>query len=537
MTYGGKSGNRSKYVQEERHIDQQDLNFAANFKWRATERTILTGGLDAKINRTEYYKIIADLLGGDYYVNIDNFADRDYNATPAKVQNDVDYYKAHGAAQVLGVGDKYGYDYYAQVRDASFWLNGKFSFGAFSANLGGRLGYNMFWRDGLMRKGLFAGLNPDGSHYVVDGVDLTTFDHKGNVVTSYGKSEKSGFLTYALKGGLNYVIGGNQRVYANVGWFNDAPKFSMAFLSPRTRNSLMDNLTTIKTFSSDLNWQYIGNGYSARVTAYYTRIMDQTKLMSAFDDLQNAFSNFALSGIDEQHYGVELGVKVPTPVPNLSVQGALSAGRYEYISNPYMTQTIDNSSELIYENALVAFWKGTPVFKKNADGTYPMYDGTDEYTLDIDHWQKHYVPSTPQLAASLGLAYNYNYWFIDADVQYFGESYLDMNPLYRTDYAVAGPDKTITPSEIEYMTAQEKFDPVFLLNFSVGKSWYIQRKYQLGFSLNAKNLLNNTSVKTGGYEQTRIVDNTVNKERYYKFDPKYFYMSGFNYMLNIYFRF
>ena len=537
MTYGGKSGNRSKYVQEERHVDQQDLNFAANFKWRATERTILTGGLDAKINRTEYYKIIADLLGGDYYVNIDNFADRDYNATPAKVQNDVDYYKAHGAAQVLGVGDKYGYDYYAQVRDASFWLNGKFSFGAFSANLGGRLGYNMFWRDGLMRKGLFAGLNPDGSHYVVDGVDLTTFDHKGNVVTSYGKSEKSGFLTYALKGGLNYVIGGNQRVYANVGWFNDAPKFSMAFLSPRTRNSLMDNLTTIKTFSSDLNWQYIGNGYSARVTAYYTRIMDQTKLMSAFDDLQNAFSNFALSGIDEQHYGVELGVKVPTPVPNLSVQGALSAGRYEYISNPYMTQTIDNSSELIYENALVAFWKGTPVFKKNADGTYPMYEGTDEYTLDIDHWQKHYVPSTPQLAASLGLAYNYNYWFIDADVQYFGESYLDMNPLYRTDYAVAGPDKTITPSEIEYMTAQEKFDPVFLLNFSVGKSWYIQRKYQLGFSLNAKNLLNNTSVKTGGYEQTRIVDNTVNKERYYKFDPKYFYMSGFNYMLNIYFRF
>jgi hypothetical protein len=87
------------------------------------------------------------------------------------------------------------------------------------------------------------------------------------------------------------------------------------------------------------------------------------------------------------------------------------------------------------------------------------------------------------------------------------------------------------------MAAQEEFAPYYLLNFSIGKSWYIQRKYQLGFNLSAKNLLNNTSVKTGGYEQTRLVDNTVGKERYYRFDPKYFYMSGFNYMLNIYFRF
>ena len=112
-----------------------------------------------------------------------------------------------------------------------------------------------------------------------------------------------------------------------------------------------------------------------------------------------------------------------------------------------------------------------------------------------------------------------------------------MNPLYRTDYAVAGLDKRITDEEVMYMTTQEKFAPAFLLNASVGKSWFIQRKYQLGFSFNVKNLLNNKDVKTGGYEQTRIVDNTVSNERFYRFDSKYFYMPGFNYMLNIYFRF
>ncbi|MBR4133274.1 MAG: hypothetical protein IKU04_01970, partial [Bacteroidales bacterium] len=89
---------------------------------------------------------------------------------------------------------------------------------------------------------------------------------------------------------------------------------------------------------------------------------------------------------------------------------------------------------------------------------------------------------------------------------------------------------------IEYMTSQEEFDPAWLVNASIGKSWYINNN-QLGFSLNVKNLLNNRNVKTGGYEQTRIVDNTVGKERFYRFDPKYFYMAGVNYMLNIYFRF
>jgi outer membrane receptor protein involved in Fe transport len=155
----------------------------------------------------------------------------------------------------------------------------------------------------------------------------------------------------------------------------------------------------------------------------------------------------------------------------------------------------------------------------------------------VDHVQKHYVPSTPQLATSLGFNYRTNsYWFFEIAAQYFAHSYLDMNPLYRTDMAVAGPDKITTPTEVMYMTAQEEFDPVFLLNASIGKSWYIDRKYNFGFSLNLQNITNNRYVKTGGYEQTRLID-SKSMERYYRFDSKYFYMQGFNYMLNLYFRF
>ena len=524
---------RSKYAQEERRTDQRDFNFAATFKARPNRWLTLTGGLDTRINRTEYYKVLADLLGGDYFLNVDSFAERDFGSSEARIQNDLDYYLAHGSAEKVGVGDKYGYDYYAQVRNAGLWMNGQFAFGNFKANLGGRVGYESFWRDGLVRKGLFAGLDANGQEIVVDGVKLTTYDSKGKPVTSFGKSEVSRFLTYAAKAGLAYMFKGNQRVYANVGYFNEAPKFNQAFLSARTRNSLVDNLETVKTFSSDLNWQYTGNGLNFRTTVFYTLIMDQSKVMSAYDDLQNAFSNFALSGIDQRNVGVEIGFKIPTyVVPNLSLQGVLAAGRYEYISNPTMTQTVDNSAEVVMENVLVPYWKSSPVYPKDASGVITTTDAGA-----YEKMQRHYVPSTPQLAASLGLSYNYDYWFIDGDVEYFAESYLDMNPLYRTDYATAGLDNTVTPVELEYMTSQEKFDPAVLLNVSIGKSWYIRRQYQLGFSLNVKNLLNNKTVKTGGYEQTRLVDNTVGKERFYRFDPKYFYMAGTNYMLNIYFRF
>ena len=513
-------GNRSKYVIEERRTDQQDLNFAANAKWSPVNCFTLAGGLSYKWNRTEYYKILDDLLGGDYYVNIDQFAERDYASSVTMYQNDLDYYLKNGKAQTLTQGDKYGYDYYANVRRAEAWASGKFSKFGLDVALAGRIGYTKYWREGLLRKGLFPGLDANGQPMTYEGKVITTYDPiTGDAITSLGKSEVKDFLTGAAKLNVSYVIPGGHRVYANAAFIADAPNFNQAFISPRTRNSIVPNLKTNKTLTADLNYAYSNSGYDVRVTGYYTAIKDQSKVMSFYDDAQNSFTNFAMSGIDQRHIGLELGFKVPLPVPNLALQGVVSYGQFVYTSNPKMYQTYDNSAAIVEDTygVTIPYWKSHPT----ADGK----------TV------KHYVSGTPQLATSLGLSWNKNYWFVDADVDYFDFAYLDMNPLYRTDMATSGPDKTVTPTEIEYMAAQEKFKGAVLVNASVGKSWYIKRNYQLGFSLQVKNILNTTNLRTGGYEQTRLVDNTVSKERYYRFDSKYFYMSGINYMLNIYFRF
>ena len=541
--YDANGLRRSKYAVEERRVDQNDINLNASVKWAASRVFTLTGGLNYKWNRTEYYKKMDDLLGGDYYLNIDQFAERDFASAPTMVQNDLDYYMKHGEAQVLKQGDKYGYDYYAHVRKANAWANGSFDFGGFKADLAVEAGYETFWREGLVRKGLFAGLDDNGSPLVYNGQVLTTYDSEGKAITSKGNSDISRFFTYSAKLGLQYQFEGGHRIYATGGYFNDAPTFAQSFISPRTRNSLVPNLTTVKTTSADINYQYSNNGYNVRVTGFWTNIADQTDMMSFYEDSQNSFVNFAMSGIDQRHIGVELGFKIPVFVQGLSVEGALSWGEYVYTSTPRMTMTVDNSAEVVYNDEPITYWATSPIFSKTVvDGQTVYLNAAGQPTTDISEvavkgYQKHYVPSTPQLAADLGFNYRTNsYWFFELHGQYFANSYLDMNPLYRTDRITAGPDGIVTPVEVDDLTAQEGFAPVFLLNASIGKSWYIDRKYNFGFSLNLENITNHRAVKTGGYEGTRLADSKT-MERYYKFDSKYFYMQGFNYMLNLYFRF
>jgi hypothetical protein len=259
---------RSKYALQERRVDQQDLNFAMNFKWRAARAFTLTGGFDAKVNRTEYYQKMDDLLGGDYFYNMDSFAERDYAAFPYMTQNDLDYWMKHGTAQKIRVGDKYGYDYYANVHKWNGWLSGKLNVGSFEMSLGGRVGETAFWRHGLNRKGLFPGVGEDGMPYKVDGREVTTYDENGDPITSYGMSKVARFLTYAGKVNLNYVLPGGHRFYANAGYFNDAPNFNQSFMSPRTRNQLAPGLTTVKTLTGDINYQVSSNGYNFRITGY-----------------------------------------------------------------------------------------------------------------------------------------------------------------------------------------------------------------------------------------------------------------------------
>lgn len=73
---------RSNYILEERHTDQIDYNFAASVQHEMRNDMRILGGVNLRANRTWYYDEIKDLMGGDYWYDIDKFAERDHVRAP-----------------------------------------------------------------------------------------------------------------------------------------------------------------------------------------------------------------------------------------------------------------------------------------------------------------------------------------------------------------------------------------------------------------------------------------------------------------------
>ena len=510
-------GHRSYAMIEERHTDQLDYNFAAQINHVFRGGSKLTAGLRARVNRTEYYSTVKDLLGGDYWLDVDKFAERDFGSNDLAYQNNMAYYREHGQAQAVREGDKYNYDYYAHVRQGQLWAMYEVKAGGFTADLGAEVGFSSMWREGLWEKGLFLNENAHGD--------------RGK--TSLGESDKINHLTYKAKANLSYRFSGAHSLELNAVAMQNAPTFNNAFVSARTRNQITPGLEAEKIYGVDLTYNLNTPWIRARLSAYYTLMNDQSKVISFYDDTQSSFTNFAMSGIDKRYMGVELGLSVPIAW-GLSLQGAVSYGDYIYTSNPEFTQMIDNSATDVVHSRVN--WKGMK------------------------------IESTPQTAINVGLNFRGpNSWFASVDFNYYDNLYLSMNPMYRTQYLAdeikriydwssleTGRQKAYVVGVIDEIRQQEDLGNAYTLSASIGKNWRIKYKYTLGFSLQVNNILNSQTIRTGGYEQMRLNklsdpilfpnadgDMTIIRKptTYSRFDSKYFYMKGINYYLNIYFRF
>ena len=472
-------GRRSNYMVEERHTDQLDWNLAASFSHIFRDNSRINGGLSLRRNRTEYYSQVKDLLGGDYWADVDKFAERDFGSNTEAYQNNLDYYNKYGHAHAAKVGDKYSYDYYAHVLSTRAWASYGFNIGGLGITVGGEVGYAKLWREGLWRKGLF----PDNSK---------------------GDSRKLDYLTYKAKGNFSYRFSAAHAVEANVVYMQEAPEFQSSFVSPRTRNTTTPGLSAERVLGVDASYNLRYGDFKARISGYYTRIYDQSKVISYYDDVAATFTNFAMSGIDKVHFGLEAAVSIPI-YHTLALNGAVSWGQYTYDSNPYYLQTQDNSGDIV----------------------------SDGYV----YWKDFRVESTPQTAVNVGLSWrSNNNIYLSADFNYYNNMYLSMSPIYRTDAVITGG---MAPGDIEHLRRQEKFDSAYTLNASIGKNWYIHRVYMLGFSLEVKNILNDQDIRTGGYEQMRMskVRGEGGEQIYGRFPSKYFYLFGTTYYLNVYFRF
>ncbi|MBN2174104.1 MAG: TonB-dependent receptor plug domain-containing protein [Bacteroidales bacterium] len=459
------SGVRSNYIIEDRRNDKSQLGINSNLKHILNDNIILSGGIDLSLYKGYQFKVIDDLLGGEYYVDYDKFAERDFRDS-VLMQNDLNV-----PNHVVMEGDKFGYDYTANINDYKLFIQSEFVYGKVEYFIGGTLSYNEFWRTGHMRNGKF----PEDS---------------------YGDSEKQKFFNYGLKGGVLYKLTGRHLASVNLLYMTKAPSFRNSYVSPRTRQDVLDNLNNEKIMSADASYIFRSPYIKSRLTVFYTKFIDQVYLRSFYHEDLRSFINYQMTGVDKLNYGLELGIEAKVS-QTLTLIGVVAHGVYIYDSRPEITISADNVAEVISNR--------TAYLKNYRDGGFP------------------------QTALSGGVKYFYNYLFAGFNVNYYDNVYIEINPDRRTIDGAGNYDPDYP--ERDEILKQEKLKPAATLDAYIGKSWKIQ-DYYISLNFSVSNILNTTDFAFGGFEQYRYDPFDLDR-----FPNKYFYLYGRQYFLNINFRF
>jgi len=470
------TGKAARYILEERRFDNLRFGHSTSFEWNAADRVTLHGGVNWQRQQTSYYKVVEDLLGAEFHVDVNKFAERDFPENDDAAQNDL-----NNPNRIVREGDVFGYDYDAVVCETGGWLQGLFTTDAVDYSVSVGLSNNHFFRNGHTRNGIF----PENS---------------------FGKSEKKNFLQYQLKGNVTYKVTGKHFLFATASYENKAPTFRDAFISPRSRNDVVPNLDSEKITSVEAGYLMKSPDFKARAVFYYTQFKDKSQNISFYNDDQNNFVNYSISGVDTRHIGVELMAEAKI-IPGLYASVVAALGQHIYTDRMTATVTQDNTAEIIENQTVYA----------------------DNY----------YLGGYQQNAATLGLDYRSpKFWRIGIDVNYLNGVWININPARRT---VAAVELVEEDSDLwNNILDQEKADHAFTMDLNGGYSWKMnktakgmKKNWFMYLNVGLSNVLNKKDIRTGGYEQYRYDFEDKDPD---KFARRYYYGYGFTAYVNLSFR-
>lgn len=458
-------GNWSQYIIEDRHFDNTRMFGNVLFRQAINDQVSLQAGVTYQQQTIDSYKEVEDLLGGDFYVNVDKFAVRDSLSNPDAQQIDLD-----NPSEILQVGDRFGYDYESNIQVGSAWLQTVISTN--NLDLFGALKFTstQFWRTGKYRNGKF----PENS---------------------MGDSEKLSFNNISVKAGGTYKFSGRHYLYANGMYMTRAPYMRNSFVSPRTRNQVVPDLISESIYGGEVGYIVRAPGVKGRATAYFTQIQDQVRILRFYDDFTRAFGNYVMNGVDQRHAGLELALETKITA-SLSLNAVAAIGQYIYNSRPTGSIYVDNA-EVIGQQAIPF-----TIYQKNF-----------------------YVDGRPQQAYTFGINYRSpKYWFANLNINHFRDIWMGFNPARRTTEAVVNLDPE--SEQFRSIIDQERADHAVTVDFFGGKSFKFGRNF-LYLNVGVSNIFNKTDFRTGGFEQLRfdVRERDINSfppRYFYSFGLNYF---------------
>ena len=475
----------STYIVEKRHSNQTNLTFGSTIDTDINHFMGLQGGISFRWTKADYYKTIDDLLGGEFWLDIDQFSESDFPDNSDILQNNMNNpnFKARK-------DDKFGYNYSIYNIITNLWIQNTINLPQWEVYYGLSLRNYTFWRDGHMRNGRAPN-------------------------NSYGKGDINQFINGAFKAGATYKFDGNNYFTLNFIGENKAPYFNNAYISAKIKDTTVPNLKSENIYSIDASYRFAFNKLKGKVSAFYTGFNDQTEISSFYHDAFQTYVNYILTGVKKTFKGLELGLSYQI-TPEIKITAVGTWAKYLYKNRP---TGITN-----YEN-----------------GSLPD-------TSQVVYLKNYHVGGTPQLAGNIGINWKApKLWFFEINLSLFEDAYVDLAPIKRTQ---AITDITLTGnSESEVMENynnavnqlkhQDKLNGGLMLNVSIGKLIYLDRKNSLSINVTLNNITNNKNLQTGGYEQGRLPlsNGKIDTSNLNKYPNKYYYSQGFNVFANVGYRF
>ena len=483
---------RSVYALYEDRTDDNQLSANSILNSSISENVSLTASANFRKLRSHNHQNLIDLLGGQYFLDIDPFYSGDAGQSDLNNPN-----------RQIGENDSYGYNYLLHALTFDGFTQFKFTYDKADFYLAQSFSRTEYQREGLYRNGIYAD-------------------------NSFGKGESITFENFGFKGGLTYKLNGRNYLDFNGLYQTKAPSLRNSFSNARMNNVITPDLESESITSADGSYILRAPKFKARITGFYSKIQNATEIAFFYgegiggDDGgdEDTFVSEIVTGIEKQNMGAELGLEFQI-TSTIKATAAASYGQYIYSDNAKL-KTNDDALAAAGNNSLTDF--GT-VYMKN-----------------------YHQPGMPQTAASFGLEYrDPNFWWIGANVNYLANSYVDFANILRTDnFSIDGATgdnySGATPETVRDILKQEKFDSFTLVNLTGGKSWRISKanRNTVGFFASVNNVFDIT-YKTGGFEQSRkatfpdLQADQANGTP--SFGSKYFYGYGRTFFVNFYINF
>ena len=477
------NGGNATYVIAEDKV--QDKLFSANSILTASINSSLLMNSKLKFSHlsSENFSEVKDLLGGTGYLDVDFFSQGD------RAQSDL-----LNPNRIARLEERFKYNFIWKATSAEAFINAIIRTQKWDSYAALNLSQTNFNREGLFKNGNF----PENS---------------------LGKSKSLEFTDYGVKTGTVWKITGKHLLEFNAAYLTKAPALKNSFSNSRQNNNLVDGIKSEHIYSADASYIFRSSFLKARLTGYFSQINDVTEISFYYADglsglgrnSTTAFVQEVLTGIDKQHFGLEMGAEAQV-TSTLKLKTAVAIGQFIYNNNPDLKLTSD--------------------------------DFTEAQDYGESELKNYRIAGGPQRVGQIGFEYrDPNYWWFGTSLNYFSHAFADVSPLARTGNFATDSDGmpllNYDDNIARDLLRQEQFDDYFLLNAVGGKSWRI-KDYYIGFFISINNILDEV-YKTGGFEQSRNANfRTLKEDRDREqpvFGSKYWYGTGASYYGNVYIRF